>query len=45
MAKMLEGLMGEEERVCPDSPEADVALGVEEEDAPQASWVEKGHKR
>ena len=29
MAKMPEGLIGEEERVCPNSPEPDVALEVE----------------
>ncbi len=45
MAKMPEGLVGEEERVCLDSPKPDVAHEVEEEDAPQASWMEKGHKR
>ena len=46
MAKILEGPIGEEERVCPDSPEPDVALEVEEEEeAPQSSWMAKGHKR
>ena len=35
MAKILEGPIGEEERVCPDSPELDVALEIEEEDALQ----------
>ena len=37
MDKIPEGPIGEEERVCPDSPDPDVALEVEEEDAPQSS--------
>ena len=37
MAKMPEGPLGEEERTRPDSPKPDVALEVEEEEAPQAS--------
>ena len=45
MAKMPEGPIGEEERTCPSSPEPDVTLEVEEEDAPQASWIAQGHKR
>ena len=45
MAKMPEDPIGEEERTCPDSPEPDVALEVEEEEAPQSSWMAKGHKR
>jgi hypothetical protein len=45
MAKMLEGPMGEEHRVCPDNPKPDVTLEVEEDDVPEASWVIKGNKR
>lgn len=45
MAKMLEGPLGEEHRVCPDSPEPEVTLEVEEVDVPKASWVTKGNKR
>ena len=45
MAKMLEGPIGEEDRVCPNSSEPDVSLEVEEEDIPKESWVTKGNKR
>ena len=45
MANLLEGPMGEEDRVCPDSLEPDVTLEVREDDAPQASWMAKGNKR
>ena len=39
MEKMLDGPIGEEERTCPDSPEPNVALKVEEEEVPQSSWM------
>ncbi len=45
MAKMLEGPIGEEDRVFTDNPELDVTLEVGEEDAPQASQMAKGNKR
>ena len=45
MAKMPEGPIGEEERVCLDILDPNVSLEVEEEEAPQSSWMEKGHKR
>lgn len=45
MEKMPKGRMGEEERVCLDSPEPDVVLEEEEDDVPEASWVTKGNKR
>ena len=45
MAKMPEGPMGEEERVCLDNPEPDATLEIEEDDTPEASWVTKGNKR
>lgn len=38
MAKMLEGPMGDEERVFPNSHEPNVTLEKEEDDTPEASW-------
>ena len=43
--KTLEGPMAEEERVCPDNLEPNVTLEIEEDDAPEVSWVTKGNKR
>lgn len=45
MTKFPEGLMGEEDRVFPDSPEPNVNPKEDEDDAPQASWMAKGNKR
>ena len=45
MEKLLEGPIGEEDRVFNDSPKLDVTLKEGDDDAPQASWMEKGNKR
>ena len=45
MAKMPKGPIREEDRVFPNSPKLDVMLEVGEDDAPHASWLEKGNKR
>lgn len=45
MVQVLEGSIGEEERICPDSPEPDVTLEMEEDEPVEASWVTKGNKR
>ena len=50
MAKLLEDTMGEENVVCPDSPEPNVEPEEEDDeeekdDAPQSSWMAKGPKR